>query len=445
MLAEEASGASRGAFYQDDEEILRSVGVGPSGLKSAGAGPAFFDSAALLQTGQRKHAPVYRSAASGPVFDMRSMPAHLQPVGLPKRSHGMPSDMSAVANANSVMLTKSSINPPMLPSPPYPLERHSYGLNARTPDEVFTQVDTALKATLIDSDHIESECRWDCTVVSSGKHVRFHVRLHRAAEAFCVEFQRRKGCSIVFNMAVSGVLKHIGQARERENLKPVVLFQRSEADMKVAPSKGFFVESFDIPDVPLDLSFSLLDTDDTGAAAADVATVQAAKAERQVSDGVQVLLDMAASPLEDMAVEGTAGLAILSKPEGREALLAPARVPGVAKATAAALDSNNTSVRVAGATLLANLSEDQRSHKALVESGSLDKAIAVAQNPHTGATAHIRRECLRALVHFCGGPNSQDVVIKGGRACCAAAQAACHSDVRMRVSVDRLRAALGGK
>lgn len=431
MFADVAGVATGGEFFQDDEDVLRSVMAPPSvGLSQSG----------LSQSGL-KAAPVYRHlnvARNTPVFSVGSgMDPTMAAFGKMQR---MLTDMSVVAAAQKAVFTGASINPPALPPPPYPLERHAYGLSTDSgADDVYRQVQDALTATLVDADPVTAECRWECTVVSSGKHVRFQVCLHRAALEFVVEFQRRKGCSIVYNMAVSGVLKHIGKARSSKGLSPVSMFKRSEADLKVAPSKGFVVESFDIPEIPLDLSFSPIDF----GAPLVVAPVTAAAIEKEVSDGVQVLLDMAASPFDDMAVEGTAGLAILSKPEGREALLDEARVGKVSKATAAAIGSDVLSVQVAGATLLANLTEDQRSHNALVKAGALDQAISIAQAAHTGATAHVRRECLRALVHLCGGPHRDTVVSRGGAACAATVPSTCQRDARMLISAQQLKQALG--
>lgn len=428
-----AAGRSGGEFYQDDHDVMRSVGMAPT-MAAAGGVPYRH-----LAAAPQAQFSVGRLAGMGPTVS----PGHFT-----KAAHKhLPTDAAAIATDASAFTPANTIHPPALPQPPYPLERHAYGVafsdgadsGART---VVEQINSAFKNTLVDFESVEAECRWECCVTSSGKRVDFHVRLHKASAQFCVEFQRRKGCSIVFNMAVSGVLKHLGKDRAKTGMRPLVMFERSEEDKKVAPSQGFFVESFDIPDVPLDLSFMDLPTPKPATRTVVIDKEKEDAMEREVSDGVKVLLDMAASDMEDMAVEGTAGLAILSKPEGREALLSATRVKPVAEATATALRSKIVDVRVAAATLLANLAEDQRSHTALAEAGAIILAHGAATTRHTAFTAQVRRECLRALVNFCGGPQRAQVESLGGLQCAKKVIATCHGDVRMRISADRLQKAL---
>lgn len=416
-FATTAARSAGGEFFQDEEDVLRSVGMEQPTLKAAD-GQVYRD----LQLPARQQ----------PVFDVHA----LGPAAFGAKLRTMPDNLAVVNVGLAKAALATSVSPPALPPPPFPLERHAYGLQNLDAGEVCGQISRALAGTLVDAEPIVAECTWDCTVVSSGKHVRFLTRLYQASEQFCLEFQRRKGCSIVFNMAVSGVLKHIAKARRSNGQAPVANFKRSEADCVAAPSKGFVVESFDIPEVPLDLSFEA-DFPSTATAAKS-----SSNAERDVSDGVQVLLEMASSGLDDMAIEGAAGLAILSKPEGREALLAASRVHRVAKAADAALESEVPGVQVAGATLLANLTEDQRSHEALVAAGALDKAVELAESKHGAATAHIRRECLRALVHFCGGPQRSAVMAKGAASVAATVPVSCNNDPRMLLSAQRLKQAL---
>lgn len=379
--------------------------------------------------------------SGAPVFDAGGM---MGP-GFGKAQYGAPSRMDDVATkVDAFAMLAESFIPPALPPPPYPLERHSYAMAGTVPDALRC-IEAALRDTLVDQKFVQAECRWECVLVNSGKRTVFHVRLHKTSEGFCLEFQRRQGCSIVFNMAVSGVLNHIAKATRA----PLASFRRSEADKTPLPAPGFFVASFDIPDVPLDLGFALdftggpLVAVDAKEAAAEAAATAAVSADlhQEAIDGVNVLLDMAGSDMPDMAAEGTAGLATLSSAAGRDALLSDACVAKVVAATVRALKHDDLNVRASGATLLANIAEDRRSHAALADAPVLDTIMATATTPHNVATAHVRRECLRSMSHLAQGPQAKTLVARGAAVCAATVLASC-GDARMQLSATLVQRAL---
>lgn len=331
------------------------------------------------------------------------------------------------------------IVPPVLPPPPYPLERHTYAvppMSGVTALEVVRAVKKALKDTLVDAAFIEGECRWECTIVSSGKRCLFNLRLHSVSAGFCLEFQRRTGSSIVFNVAVRGVLQHVSTTHFGG--KPLAVFERSEKDKEVPASAGFYVASFDIPDVPLDLgvpldftSGGLLGADSADAVPEEELLQLAAADKGEEVDGVQALLNMAATPGGgDVAVEGITGMAILSRGEGRDALLEKTHLAGVVSAVVAALRSRELCQRCGAATLAANLTEDERSHGTMVSGGCLDEMLEVARRPHTAGDAHVRRECLRAVHQLAQGRHRDAVISRGGIECMQKVSASC-SDHRM--------------
>lgn len=436
---------ARDAMFADEETM--------AGVRRADSGEA---GGALFNPVEQ---PRYRSAPSGdagPTYRGASAMLVEQPTAT-GTSNFLSSLMDSTPGFDKVPVTRNmdatdaldkslydSIIPPALPPLPYPLERHSYALDG-TVQQVRGAVEHAIRQAQIDFNFVASECKWLCVVHNNGKRSEFIARLHKASDNFCLEFQRRRGCSIVFNMAVGTVLANISKAMQA----PLQSFVRSEKDMAPAPAAGFYVPSFDIPDVPLDLGFTLdfsgqppVPVEDSVLAAADKEQAVRSLEEEAVA-GVRVLVDMSRSGMSDMAAEGTAGLATLSRAEGVEALLSDACLAEVVATTTNALKSTDMEVRDAGATLLANLAVDQRSHAMLASKDTLPTVIATASAPHKSTTAHVRRECLRALTHLCGGPCQANVKACGGAMCAATVLASCH-DGRMQLSAQLIQRALQG-
>jgi len=337
------------------------------------------------------------------------------------------------------MFVFAEIMPPQLPPPPFPLERHTYSLSG-TVQNVLSAVVLALQGTLIDADFVPSECRWECAV-SAGKRACFHVFLHTVMSSgtFALEFQRRQGCSIVFNMAVRGVLAQLANKFGA----PLAPFER-EPCTEQTPTVGFSVGSFDIPDVPLGLvgldepltsASSLLDDDDDD----DTDGASTDRAEED-GDGVRTMLNLANSTLAELAEEGVTGLSILSRGHGREVLLQPAHLTSVAKCAAKAFQSKNTSVLCAAASLAANLTEDKRAQRAIVDAGCVPLLVARAAKVHSANDAHIRRESVRALAHLSVGQTQ--ALHKAGAA--AGLRAACDCpDMRIKQYAHRALVGLG--
>ena len=83
------------------------------------------------------------------------------------------------------------------------------------------------------------ECYYSGQYVS----VKFNVTIWRGSNAYCIEFQRKSGDSILFNYCVASILKKLSQNYGQFNT-----FERSDIDMIVKPSVGFYIppEAFEI-------------------------------------------------------------------------------------------------------------------------------------------------------------------------------------------------------
>lgn len=426
--------ASDDYFNIADENVFKSA---PSGVLA----PPSTTAGHLRHMGDRAPQP-YRHMAPSAGLVAKSAPTT---AAYTSKALGM--NMSAAAEAQrsraaagldmAMFSAESAIMPPTLPPPPYPLERHTYALTGTVKD-VLSSVVLAMQRARVDADFLPSECRWECAVIN-GKRSCFHVFLHTVLStgSFALEFQRRKGCSIVFNIAVRAILSNLAAAYG----VPLEPFERSEED-KAAATKmpGFSVGSFDIPDVPLNLGIdfaaplssveSLLDDDDEDDVCDDGATTDRS----EEGDGIRALLDMAGSSLGEVAEEGITGLSILSRGQGREALLKSDSLTAVAKCAVESMASAHAAVRCSAATLIANLTQDKRAQSEMVAAGCVEPLTTRAAKTHTASDAHIRREAVRALSHLAYGHADALRACGALKALTAASQ---HADHRLQRDAQR--------
>lgn len=447
--------ADAGALFGGREEVSRHLLRGEFGtrfLPDEAAGAEAVDGEFSFAEQQQVRA--MKSAVGAAVVDARDDSSSLvaQYKGAPqlaaglvaaddadwmaRPTHGGPFSKRAPTSAAEDLVDRAAfgadvIMPPMLPSPPYPLEVHSYSMSGVKSLHAKRYVHAALVSGLVDADFIEPESRWECVKVVMGTRTAFHIRMYRATACLALEFQRRNGCSITYNRAVSELRSHIAESMGCDQLER---FERSGADAVAVPSVGFAISTFDdIPDVPLGLGLDLGEEFDGGDLLSESPVPEEAA-------GVAALLAMVDSWSTSTQAEGIAAIASLSATgEGRDMLVA---AEGVPTSIIKALCSDSVAVSGAGATALANLSESEEMQARLVAAGCVLPALRAAKQRHTSRDAHVRRECLRALANLTA-TQSESITAAGGAEAVARVFAEC-DDARMRKhasrAVDLLRA-----
>lgn len=356
-------------WEDDSEPVYRSLSLGQATFGAQSYGDGFESQGMMSESMQTYDAdeetPVYRSLGGSTAvapsaqstfggFDMGMLNMGAHTMSQQKTAPALP----RATNYSPVTLSAVPISTSFLD------QCHVFAQGNK--DEIAHKVSEFLKEWGVDFVFKDKKAKWKCVQYDHGQHVDFRVRLYQSVDhmdVYPLEFQRRQGPVLQFNRMYQNIIFNLSQG-------------------------GFLRDPVRQPSKPLPMP-----------------TLPIA-APHVIDDGVERLVDMASTPMEDIKYQALVTLSKLSsKPEYQESLVRQAAAAGP---TLRSCFSASGHVRRCAVTILADMCGTDAGQRSVAgalnisqgDQATLQLLFAMALGDVAASDMETRRQSCRMLARL---------------------------------------------
>jgi len=397
-------------WVDDSEPVYRSLSLGQATFGAQQFGECNFGSEGMMSDSMMQtydadeEAPVYRSLAVAPPANPHATFGGFSDMGMSAHTMAQPKAAPVMSQTTNY----PSVTPSAVPISTSFLDQcHVYAKGDK--NEIAFKVSEFLAEWNVDFVFKDKKAKWKCAHYDYGQHVDFRVRLYMSVDhmnVYPLEFQRRQGPVLQFNRVYQSIIYKLSQAG----------FLRDPVRQPVQP--------LPIPSLPM-------------------------AAPQIIDEGVERLVDMARSPMEDVKHQALISVSKLSsKPEYQESLLRQA----VAVPTFRGCFSGSAHIRRCAVTILADMCTAADGQRLVIgglgiaegDQQTLQQLFAMAQGDGPTSDLETRRQSCRLLARLANHCHAEIIAAAQSNSSVTQLLVSCdsQSDSRLRKHLVEIKEAL---